>query len=112
MIGKHPVDAELTSGLFIRRRQEDDVAIEGASRAEDMLVEQEHRHQVRREHALVVDRSAAIKESVDDLSTEWIRAPARTFDAHDVHVCEHQDWTLLSRTFQARDQRSARCRWL
>jgi hypothetical protein len=107
-----PIDAVFTARLLVGRREEDDVAIERSAAAHDVLVEQQHRLQVHREHALVVDRSAAIQESLEDFSAEGVGRPALALDTHHIHVREQQHRPRLTRTLQSRHERCARwCRF-
>src|SRR3954470_2246623 len=59
-----PRHTPLARHLLVRRRGEDHIALECDLPGVDAPLEEEHRHEVRGEHAFVVDRTAPVEEAV------------------------------------------------
>ena len=101
VLAHHEVDADAGRvGLLARFGEEDHVAIERHAAP----LEQQHRHQVRGQHRLVVLGAASPDVAVLHHRAERIDRPLLALHADDVGVREDQQRPLRSVALQPRDQ--------
>jgi hypothetical protein len=84
-----PLYARFAACFLVGCGDKDDVALERHAGGNDASLNEEHCHDVRREHSFVVYRPAAVQVSIADDSAKRIARPLVRFHADDVHVGEH-----------------------
>src|SRR3954469_556682 len=103
MLRHQPSHSPLSARLLVRRRYEHHVPRQLFTGIAKGALEQQHCHQIDREHSLVVDGATPVQVPVADLAAERIEGPARSIDADDVHVSEQNHWTTRAVAANAAD---------